>query len=46
MFYHGSQLICFDAKEDKDNYGVLNTNRSDMNREGVVPVVEDMPNGG
>jgi hypothetical protein len=46
VFYEGSQLQFFDAEEDQENYGVLNTPRSNMKREGIVWVAEDMPNGG
>ncbi|CAG9956759.1 unnamed protein product [Clonostachys rosea f. rosea IK726] len=46
VFYEGSQLQFFDAKEDRDNYGVLNTHRSNMYRKGIVWTEKDMPNGG
>lgn len=45
-FYEGSQLQCFDAEQDPDNWGVLKTPRSNMRRDGIVTTVEDMPNGG
>ncbi|CAI6043491.1 unnamed protein product [Clonostachys chloroleuca] len=45
-FYEGSHLQYFDAEQDKDNFGVLNTPRAEMNRKGIVSNYVDMPNGG
>ncbi|KAM3549293.1 hypothetical protein ARSEF4850_008934 [Beauveria asiatica] len=46
VYYEGSQLQFFDAKEDPDNWGLLKTPLNNVKREGIITRIEDMPNGG
>lgn len=46
IYYEGSQLQSFDAEEDPENWGVLRTPLSNMERDGIVKRVVDLPNGG
>ncbi|ATY65412.1 hypothetical protein A9K55_002149 [Cordyceps militaris] len=46
IYYEGSQLQFVSAKDDSDNWGLLNTPLSNMKRDGIITRIEDMPNGG
>lgn len=45
MYYEGAHTKSFKA-DDPENWGVLRTPVSNMEREGISKTIVDMPNGG